>query len=72
MAVMTPKGLAPAVLAAVPLRRGVEGAETLQQFTYIVVVASIVMVSVLIPLVQSRLGAGACGALFRPFSPDRA
>jgi len=70
MALMTPKGLAPAVLAAVPLRRGIEGAETLQQFTYMVVISSILIVSVLIPLLQTRVGAGACAALFRRFAPD--
>ena len=42
MSVMTPKGLAAAVLASIPLQQGVAGGETIQNVTYAVVLFSIV------------------------------
>lgn len=57
MAVMGPKGLAAAVLAGVPLQMGVAQGEAIQQFTYMVVLASIVATSMLVPVLL-RLPAG--------------
>jgi NhaP-type Na+/H+ or K+/H+ antiporter len=51
MAVMGPKGLAAAVLAGVPIQMGIAQGDVMQQFTYIVVLASIVVTSVLVPQV---------------------
>lgn len=52
MAVMVPKGLAAAVLASVPLHRGFPEGAAMQQFTYMAVLISIVLTSVLVPIVQ--------------------
>jgi len=49
MAVMGPKGLAAAVLAGVPIQMGIVQGEVMQQFTYLVVLTSIVVTSVLVP-----------------------
>lgn len=51
MAVMGPKGLAAAVLAGVPVQMGIAQGDVMQQFTYIVVLASIVVTSLLVPQV---------------------
>jgi NhaP-type Na+/H+ or K+/H+ antiporter len=59
MAVMGPKGLAAAVLAGVPIQMGIAQGDVMQQFTYLVVLASIVVTSVLVP----QLGSGPVGAL---------
>jgi NhaP-type Na+/H+ or K+/H+ antiporter len=59
MAVMGPKGLAAAVLAGVPTQMGITQGDVMQQFTYIVVLASIVVTSVLIP----QLAGGPVGVL---------
>ena len=63
MAVLGPKGLAAAVLAGVPLQMGVAQGEAIQQLTFMVVLASIVATSVLVPvLVRSPQGeAGGAG-----------
>ena len=52
MAVMVPKGLAAAVLAGLPTQRGVPEGPLMQQFTYMIVLFSIVLTSLLVPLVQ--------------------
>ena len=68
MAVLGPKGLAAAVLAGVPLQMGVAQGEAIQQLTYMVVLASIVATSVLVPVLvrlpegeaqEPRVGASA-------------
>jgi NhaP-type Na+/H+ or K+/H+ antiporter len=59
MAVMGPKGLAAAVLAGVPAQMGIAQGDVMQQFTYIVVLASIVVTSVLVP----QLAGGPVGVL---------
>ena len=48
MAMMTPKGLVSAVLAAIPLQRGVEGGETIQMLVYSIIFFSIIFMSLLI------------------------
>lgn len=52
MAVMVPKGLAAAVLAGLPSQRGLPEGDAMQQFTYMVVLVSIVLTSLLVPVVQ--------------------
>lgn len=57
MSVMIPKGLAAAVLAGIPLQKGIAGGQTIQELTYSVILITIVISSVLIPLLKrySRL-----------------
>ncbi len=52
MAAIFPKGLAAAVLATIPLQRGVEGGEFIKNVTFSIVLFSIVFTSVLIPLID--------------------
>jgi NhaP-type Na+/H+ or K+/H+ antiporter len=52
MAVMVPKGLAPAVLASIPLQRGMEGGAFIQNATFAVVLFSILLNSLLIFLLD--------------------
>jgi NhaP-type Na+/H+ or K+/H+ antiporter len=59
MAVMGPKGLAAAVLAGVPIQMGLTQGDVMQQFTYMVVLASILVTSALVP----QLATGFVGAL---------
>ena len=65
MAVMGPKGLAAAVLAGVPLQRGVEHGEVMQQFTYLVVLASIAVTSLAVPMIDRGPVGAAFQRLFR-------
>lgn len=72
MAVMAPKGLAAAVLAGTPVQMGLAGAETARQFTYMAVLVSISLTSLLIPLLAIRPGRAAVGRLFRGFADEPA
>ena len=65
MAVMGPKGLAAAVLAGVPLQRGIEHGEVMQQFTYLVVLASIAVTSLVVPMIDRGPVGAAFQRLFR-------
>jgi len=47
---MVPKGLVSAVLAGIPLEAGLEGAEPIRDFAYMVILSSITITAVLIPL----------------------
>lgn len=51
---MVPKGLVSAVLAAIPVDRGLPGSEPLRDFTYMVVLISVFLTAVLIPLSERR------------------
>lgn len=51
-AVMAPKGLAPAVLASLPIQQGVAGGEIIQSLTYAVILFSIVATSTLVVLLE--------------------
>ncbi len=53
ISVLVPKGLAAAVLASVPVERGIPYASLIQQITFLTVLASIVLTAVLIPLIES-------------------
>lgn len=52
LAVMVPKGTAAAVLASIPLQLGLAGGEQVQSVVYGVTVVSIVLTSLLIPLIE--------------------
>lgn len=52
MATMVPKGLAAAVLAAVPMQIGMPSGELVRDIVYAVILTSIVLTSVLIPLLE--------------------
>ena len=52
MSVMIPKGLAAAVLASIPAQEGISGGELIRDVTYIVILSSIVVTSVIIPLLE--------------------
>ena len=52
MSVMIPKGLAAAVLASIPAQVGIIGGELIRDVTYMVILISIVVTSVIIPLLE--------------------
>lgn len=52
LAVMVPKGTAAAVLAGIPLHLGLPGGDVVQEVVYGVIVMSIVLTSILIPLIE--------------------
>ena len=49
---MAPKGLAAAVLASLPLQYGLPGGEMIRDLTYAVILTSIVLTSILIPVLE--------------------
>jgi potassium/hydrogen antiporter len=53
-AIMAPKGLAAAVLAALPLQAGVTGGETIRDLAYMVVLVSITLTALLVMLLPWR------------------
>lgn len=55
MTFMVPKGLVSAVLASIPVERGLPGAEIIRDFTYMVVLLSVCLTAVLIPLSHTPL-----------------
>jgi NhaP-type Na+/H+ or K+/H+ antiporter len=50
--IMTPKGLVSAVLAGILVERNLPDAETVRNFTYMVVLISIILTAIAIPLIQ--------------------
>jgi NhaP-type Na+/H+ and K+/H+ antiporter len=54
MSAIVPKGLAAAVLATIPLQRGIVGGEFIMNLTFSIVLFSIVFTSVLVPLVGNN------------------
>ena len=56
MSAIVPKGLAAAVLATIPLQRGIEGGEFIMNLTFSVVLFSIVFTSILVPLIEKSKG----------------
>lgn len=52
MAAIFPKGLAAAVLATIPLQRGIAGGEFIMNVTFSMVLFTIVFTSVLIPMID--------------------
>jgi NhaP-type Na+/H+ or K+/H+ antiporter len=69
--VMVPKGLASAVLASVPLSRGLPGGETVQSFAYMVVLFSILATALLVPVLRHPAVASLCRLFFKsPSGPE--
>lgn len=54
MASMTPKGLAAAVLATIPMQAGVPGGEVIKNVVFSVILFSIIITSVLIPIIERQ------------------
>lgn len=52
MSGIVPKGLAAAVLATVPLQKGIEGGETIQNVVFAVILFSIIFTSILVPILE--------------------
>ena len=52
MSGIVPKGLAAAVLATIPLQRGIEGGEVIQNIVFAVILFSIVFTSILVPILE--------------------
>jgi NhaP-type Na+/H+ or K+/H+ antiporter len=67
VSVMIPKGLAAAVLASIPLQKGIEAGAAIQDITYIVVLFSIVVTSVMVVLIERGILGGLYGTIFRSF-----
>nr|BCX01569.1 MAG: sodium:proton antiporter [Bacteroidota bacterium] len=65
MAVMIPKGLAPAVLASIPLQRGLPQGEVIQEVTYAVILFTVVFTSLLIWLIERTALGRIYESLFR-------
>lgn len=68
VAIMIPKGLAPAVLASVIAQREIEGGETVQAIVFSVVILSIVLTAVLVPLVRKGRVQQFYSAALKPFA----
>lgn len=58
MSVMIPKGLAAAVLAAIPAQEGIAGGVLIRDVTYMVILVSIIATSIIIPLLEKPNFAG--------------
>jgi NhaP-type Na+/H+ or K+/H+ antiporter len=67
MAIMIPKGLAAAVLAAIPLQKGVLGGELIETITYAIILFSIVVCSVLVILLERTPVYRLYAAIFKKF-----
>ncbi len=52
MSTMVPKGLAAAVLANLPLQAGIPGGDMIRDLTYAVILTSIILTSILIPILE--------------------
>lgn len=63
-AIMAPKGLVSAVLAALPIERGLPGGEQIKNVSYMVVLFSILLTAVLIPLIRLNPLKAIFGRLF--------
>jgi Na+:H+ antiporter len=70
MAIMIPKGLAAAVLAAIPLQKGVFGGEFIESTTYAIILFSIVVCSVLVILLERTPLQKLYGEIFKKFGKE--
>ena len=52
MSSIVPKGLAAAVLATIPVQRGIPGGETIQNIVFAVILFSIIFTSILVPIME--------------------
>ncbi len=65
MSILAPKGLVSAVLASIPVSAKIPGAELARDFTYLVVILSIIVTAVWIPLIQRKPFRGFYEALYK-------
>ncbi|WAC04378.1 MAG: cation:proton antiporter [Methanoregula sp.] len=70
IAVMIPKGLAAAVLAAIPLQMGVVGGEFIETTTYAIILFSIVICSILVLLLERTPFRKLYGVIFKKFGRE--
>ena len=54
MSGIVPKGLAAAVLATVPVQKGIAGGETIQNVVFAVILFSIIFTSILVPILENN------------------
>lgn len=54
MSGIVPKGLAAAVLATIPVQRGIAGGEMIQDITFAVILFSIIFTSILVPVLEKE------------------
>jgi cell volume regulation protein A len=71
-AVMIPKGLAAAVLAAIPLQKGVVGGEFIEMTTYAIILFSIIICSALVLLLERTPVRQLYAAIFKKFGMQAA
>ena len=62
--VMIPRGLASAVLAAIPFQRGLEGGDVIQNIAYAIILFTIIMTTLLIPLIEKTSESNAFQKVF--------
>jgi cell volume regulation protein A len=69
--VMIPKGLAAAILAAMPVQAGLEGGHEIQAMAYYLVLTSIVLTAIMVPLMNNVKPVNSFyRAFFKPFSAE--
>ena len=69
MSGIVPKGLAAAVLATVPVQKGIAGGETIQNVVFAVILFSIIFTSILVPILENN---NAFSRMYRRcFSPKK-
>ena len=54
MSGIVPKGLAAAVLATIPVQRGIAGGETIQNIVFAVILFTILFTSILVPVLEKE------------------
>lgn len=70
ISIMTPKGLAAAVLAGMPLAYGVQNGELIQNTTFLVVLYSIVLTAVLVFLIEKDMIGGIYRVVFSTYPSE--
>jgi NhaP-type Na+/H+ or K+/H+ antiporter len=55
MSTMSPKGLAAAVLATIPLQQGIAGGELIKNIVFSIILFSIIFTSLLIPMLEKSV-----------------
>ena len=70
VAIMLPKGLAPAVLASLIAQRELEGSDTLQAVVFSVIILSILATAVLVPLVRKGRVQKYYSGILKKFDPS--
>jgi cell volume regulation protein A len=64
ISVMIPRGLASAVLAAMPFQRGMEGGDIIQNLAYAIILFTIILTALLIPVIEKTSDSGAFRRIF--------